>query len=124
MKARIIIDIEFNPEPMKHSYSFCQMAWPNPIDYLKAVFIGSKTPNPNNGLMKIFSQNYRTDAFIPKSISVEAYGESGIRETCSSDHDYIKLPDHPKKDGLARCPYCLAIGWDKFKAELDDLRKD
>jgi len=38
-----------------------------------------------------------------------------IIETCDNGHKFAKLPDHPKKDGLSRCPHCLVIGLDECR---------
>lgn len=35
-----------------------------------------------------------------------------VIDECHRGHRFPKLPDHPKKDGQARCPHCLAIGLD------------
>lgn len=40
-----------------------------------------------------------------------------VVDTCDQQHKFVKLPDHPTKDGKARCPYCLAIGLDAERAE-------
>ena len=37
-------------------------------------------------------------------------------DECHSGHRFAKLADHPTKDGLARCPHCLAIGLDASRA--------
>lgn len=36
-------------------------------------------------------------------------------ETCVWGHKFAKLPDHPTKDGLTRCPHCLAQGLDEAR---------
>jgi len=42
--------------------------------------------------------------------------ESLVIDTCSMAHRFAKLPDHPMRDGQARCPHCLAIGFDKYRS--------
>lgn len=39
-----------------------------------------------------------------------------VIDTCDQSHKFVKLPDHPMKDGKARCPYCLSIGHDRLLA--------
>jgi hypothetical protein len=42
-----------------------------------------------------------------------------VIETCSQGHKFGKLmPDHPLKDGKARCPICMAEGLDWANAQL------
>jgi hypothetical protein len=50
-------------------------------------------------------------------------------DRCDHGHVFIKLGDHPLRDGSARCPYCMAIGLDaaldesdRLAAEVEDLR--
>lgn len=38
-------------------------------------------------------------------------------ETCDYGHRFGFLPDHPRKDGLKRCPHCMAIGLDALLSE-------
>lgn len=40
-----------------------------------------------------------------------------VIDTCDHGHKFAKLPDHPTKDGKARCPNCMAIGLDKLLAK-------
>ena len=42
-----------------------------------------------------------------------------VIDTCAFGHKFAKLSDHPKKDGKARCPHCLAIGLDVARALAD-----
>lgn len=37
-------------------------------------------------------------------------------DTCDLGHKFAKLADHPKKDGVARCPHCMATGLDSERA--------
>lgn len=39
-------------------------------------------------------------------------------------HKFVTLPDHPTKDGKARCPYCTAIGLDRCREELDESKAE
>lgn len=41
-------------------------------------------------------------------------------DMCDHGHKFGKLDDHPTRDGKARCPYCMAIGLDKARAEIAD----
>lgn len=42
-----------------------------------------------------------------------------VIETCSQGHKFGKLmPDHPVKDGKARCPVCMAEGLDWALSQL------
>lgn len=43
-------------------------------------------------------------------------GKELVTEMCDQGHKFSKLPDHPKKDGLARCPHCMAIGIDALRS--------
>lgn len=45
----------------------------------------------------------------------------GVVEQCEQVHRFIKLPDHPRKDGLSRCPHCMAIGLDAARQELHSV---
>ena len=42
-------------------------------------------------------------------------------ETCDYNHKFAKLPDHPKKENLPRCPHCMAEGNDKLKRQNAEL---
>jgi len=47
-----------------------------------------------------------------------------ILEKCDSGHSFYKLPDHPKNSiGHSSCPYCLAIGKEVLKAEIEALKE-
>ena len=37
---------------------------------------------------------------------------------------FPKLPDHPKRDGIARCPHCLAKGLDAERLTTEELRRE
>lgn len=63
------------------------------------TMIASDTAPP---LQKIFEKN-KVDVTI---------------DTCDHGHNFAKLPDHPVKDGKARCPYCLSVGFDAFSNQL------
>ena len=41
--------------------------------------------------------------------------EIPVIDQCDLGHKFAKLPDHPIKDGKARCPHCLAIGLDRSR---------
>jgi hypothetical protein len=38
--------------------------------------------------------------------------QSAVIERCEHGHRFAKLPDHPMRHGLPRCPQCMAIGLD------------
>ncbi|MEI8186022.1 MAG: hypothetical protein WCG19_04950 [Chlorobiaceae bacterium] len=42
-------------------------------------------------------------------------------ETCLLGHKFLTLPDHPMKDGRARCPHCMAIAIEKKSDEQSIL---
>lgn len=44
-----------------------------------------------------------------------------IIETCEFGHKFAKLPDHPTKDGVARCPHCMAEGLDRIRKRDADI---
>lgn len=44
-----------------------------------------------------------------------------VVDQCEQGHKFAKLPDHPKRDGIARCPHCLAIGREALLTHRDDL---
>lgn len=45
--------------------------------------------------------------------------EAPLIETCDEGgHKYAKLPDHPMRQGMPRCPHCMAIGLDRARTEL------
>lgn len=69
-----------------------------------------------------FKKAYRDRvAYFDKSPKVSLIAQAVI-ETCDFGHKFAKLPDHPKKDGLARCPHCMASGLDAVRKEVDSLR--
>jgi hypothetical protein len=35
-----------------------------------------------------------------------------VIDECEHHHKFAKLPGHPMRDGLARCPHCMAQGLD------------
>ena len=39
-------------------------------------------------------------------------------DVCVHGHKFTRLESHPMKDGMARCPYCMAIGYDALKAQV------
>ena len=45
-----------------------------------------------------------------------------VIDTCEMGHQFAKLPDHPRRDGAARCPHCMAEGLDVRAAENERLR--
>lgn len=42
-------------------------------------------------------------------------------DTCDLGHKFAVLSDHPRKDGLARCPHCMAIGIDQARDDLNTV---
>lgn len=69
-----------------------------------------------------FKRAYRDRiAYFDKSPKVSLIVQAVI-ETCDFGHKFAKLPDHPKKDGLARCPHCMASGLDALRKEVDSFR--
>lgn len=49
-------------------------------------------------------------------------------DECDYGHMFAKLPDHPTRNGLARCPHCMAQGLDaarKFTGQwtAEDIEK-
>lgn len=53
----------------------------------------------------------------------EQLKQQAVVDQCDHGHRFLALPDHPKKDGHKRCPYCLAIGFDSIRAELSELQQ-
>jgi len=49
--------------------------------------------------------------------------QRAIIDTCDFGHKFAKLPDHPLRDGKARCPHCLASGLDGARDELNLLQQ-
>jgi len=49
--------------------------------------------------------------------------QNGVIETCDFDHKFIKMEDHPVRNGVSRCPQCLAIGLDAAREEIDLLKQ-
>jgi hypothetical protein len=47
-----------------------------------------------------------------------------VADTCDSGHTFVRLPDHPTRDGRPRCPHCLAIGFDNFRKEIEERMKE
>lgn len=44
------------------------------------------------------------------------------RELCNHGHQFMALPDHPKKNDVNRCPYCLAIAHDMVSLEVRNFK--
>lgn len=45
-----------------------------------------------------------------------------VIDECDSGHKFAKLKDHPvSDDGRPRCPYCMSIGIDKLKQEVEEV---
>lgn len=40
---------------------------------------------------------------------------TAIVDICEQGHKFAKLNDHPKRDGLPRCPHCMAQGLDTLR---------
>lgn len=38
--------------------------------------------------------------------------EQVVIDTCDQGHKFAKLADHPLRNGIARCPHCMAAGLD------------
>lgn len=81
-----------------------------------------------DGLRKLASiamRNGTTEAYMAASLTWAAGAEREIRrlrelavpELCDMGHRFMKMADHPTRDGRARCPHCLAIGFDKLRDE-------
>lgn len=34
---------------------------------------------------------------------------------CDFGHRFVRLPDHPMRNGLPRCPHCMAAGLDSSR---------
>ena len=41
-----------------------------------------------------------------------------VFDTCDHGHRFAKMPDHPKRDGIARCPHCLVNGIESARESL------
>ena len=46
--------------------------------------------------------------------------EVAQREMCDLGHRFVILKDHPRRNGLARCPHCLATGLDAARSTEGD----
>lgn len=44
-----------------------------------------------------------------------------VIDTCEQGHSFPKLHDHPKRDGMSRCPHCMAAGLDAAREEIKRL---
>lgn len=58
---------------------------------------------------------------IPRIAEALALPDVLIDE-CEHGHKFAKLVDHPKRDGMPRCPHCLAIGLDAMRAEAGSIK--
>jgi len=61
---------------------------------------------------------------LPCGMPTEAFV---VIDTCDVGHKFAKLSDHPKRDGVPRCPHCMSIGLDSARAtleEVEDVFKD
>jgi len=47
--------------------------------------------------------------------------EVPVIDTCEAGHVFAKLPGHPMRAGRARCPHCLAAGFDKLREKAQDV---
>lgn len=65
----------------------------------------------------------RLEALIAELRQLRAVEAERLIETCEYGHKFVKLPDHPRTDMGARCPYCMSIGLDAARAERDRLRE-
>ena len=41
-------------------------------------------------------------------------------DACDQGHRFAPLPDHPRKDGMTRCPHCMASGIDAARSAPAD----
>ena len=68
-----------------------------------------------------------TDQLIQETFSIQkSLGSSPfnpIIDTCEQGHNFAKLPDHPERDGISRCPYCMAIGLGSAREEIKRLER-
>lgn len=50
------------------------------------------------------------------ALTAQQAGEAvAVIDTCDLGHRFAKLPDHPKNNGMARCPHCMALGLDLLR---------
>lgn len=61
------------------------------------------------------------ESLVQESLALNK--QPALIETCDQGHKFIKLPDHPKHDGMARCPYCMATGLDAAREEIKQLEQ-
>lgn len=45
-------------------------------------------------------------------VRAQALEEAAVIDECDFGHKFAKLPDHPMRNGLARCPRCMGEGLD------------
>lgn len=68
-----------------------------------------------------------SDRLIQETLSIQVTLADGtynpVIDTCDQGHKFAKLPDHPKRDGISRCPYCMAIGLDGAREEIKRLEQ-
>ena len=60
-------------------------------------------------------------SFVVLTMSHPQLIEMPIIETCDLGHKFPKFKDHPTRDGKARCPHCLATGFDALRKELGEI---
>lgn len=61
------------------------------------------------------------ESLVQESLALNK--QPALIETCDQGHKFIKLPDHPKHDGMARCPYCMATELDAAREEIKQLEQ-
>lgn len=54
--------------------------------------------------------------------AIEAVPEVVI-DTCDHGHKFAKLPDHPRRHDMSRCPYCMSAGLDLAREQKEKQLK-
>ena len=63
-----------------------------------------------------------TAAFAARALDAANEREACLMGTCEMGHKFGMLADHPERDGVARCPHCMAIGLDAIRLDYERLR--
>lgn len=46
-----------------------------------------------------------------------------VIDTCDHGHKFAKLPDHPRRHDMSRCPYCMSVGLDLAREQKEKQLK-
>jgi hypothetical protein len=105
---------------MEHLRSEIEVSHGNAITYREILdnqklFLESATLFTRAG--KLMWDTHAPQYFkdMERYLELHTVSTDPVVDTCDLGHKFAKLPDHPYKDGIARCPHCMAIGLDSAR---------